>query len=208
MMQAICIVLLKIPFSCLFMIIVLGTVSFLWLCLFLHLFLRFPLYFTCPPPQTLLSSYHYQIFCLEVVAIHELSIYHQDVWKNIHSNFLFNWISDIFLPIFSIFQCIPPVFTLIYTVKLILHTFTYHSEHVIILNKHLTMIYFVWAAIIILIWLYPTWLRFWGSGSLAESKWYHYVMVEADSHLKLHPTSTLDIYKVLEHIDMLSIGIW
>jgi hypothetical protein len=33
-------------------------------------------------------------------------------------------------------------------------------------------------------------------------------MVEADSHLKLHPTSILDIYKVLEHIDMLSISIW
>jgi hypothetical protein len=28
-------------------------------------------------------------------------------------------------------------------------------------------------------------------------------MVEADSHLKLLPTSILDIYKVFEHIDML-----
>ncbi len=36
----------------------------------------------------------------------------------------------------------------------------------------------------------------------------HYVMVEADSHLKLLPASILDIYKVFEHIDMLSIGIW
>ena len=33
-------------------------------------------------------------------------------------------------------------------------------------------------------------------------------MVEADSHLKLFPTSILDIYKVFEHIDMLFIGIW
>jgi hypothetical protein len=33
-------------------------------------------------------------------------------------------------------------------------------------------------------------------------------MVEADSHLKLLSTSILDIYKVFEHIDMLSIGIW
>jgi hypothetical protein len=33
-------------------------------------------------------------------------------------------------------------------------------------------------------------------------------MVEADSHLKLLPTSIFDIYKVFEHIDMLSIGIW
>ncbi len=32
-------------------------------------------------------------------------------------------------------------------------------------------------------------------------------MVEADSHLNLLPTSILDIYKVLEHIDMLSICI-
>ncbi len=32
-------------------------------------------------------------------------------------------------------------------------------------------------------------------------------MVEADSHLKLLPASILDIYKVFEHIDMLSIDI-
>ena len=32
-------------------------------------------------------------------------------------------------------------------------------------------------------------------------------MVEADTHLKLLPASTLDIYKVSEHIDMLSMGI-
>jgi hypothetical protein len=32
-------------------------------------------------------------------------------------------------------------------------------------------------------------------------------MVEADSHLKLLLTSILDIYKVIEHIDMLSMGI-
>jgi hypothetical protein len=32
-------------------------------------------------------------------------------------------------------------------------------------------------------------------------------MVEADSHLKLLPTSILDIYKVFEHIDMVSMGI-
>ncbi len=34
-------------------------------------------------------------------------------------------------------------------------------------------------------------------------------MVEADSHLKLLPTSMLDMHKVFEHIDILSmIGIW
>ncbi len=32
-------------------------------------------------------------------------------------------------------------------------------------------------------------------------------MVEANIHLKLCPTSILDIYKVFEHIDMLSVGI-
>ncbi len=54
-----------------------------------------------------------------------------------------------------------------------------------------------------------TWLRVWGScsGSLVESTWCHYVMVEADSYLKLHPASSLSIYKMFEHIDMLSMGI-
>jgi hypothetical protein len=33
-------------------------------------------------------------------------------------------------------------------------------------------------------------------------------MIEADSHLKPLPTSILDVCKVVEHIDMLSIGIW
>ncbi len=180
-------------------------------------------------------------------------------------------IFTIFLPIFSIFQCIPPVFTLMYPVKLILHTFAYNTELVITLELYLIMIYFVRADIIIHIWLFipylpqilgfrvtcgvkwchyvmveayshlnashihirhiqsvwahwytvhghaesalhcythPTWLRFWGSGSLVESKWCHYVMVEADSHFKLLPPSILNIYKVFEHIDMLSIGIW
>jgi hypothetical protein len=32
-------------------------------------------------------------------------------------------------------------------------------------------------------------------------------MLEDDNRLKLLPTSILDIYKVFEHIDMLSIGI-
>jgi hypothetical protein len=32
-------------------------------------------------------------------------------------------------------------------------------------------------------------------------------MVEADSHLKLLPTSILDIHNAIEHIDMLSMGI-
>jgi hypothetical protein len=32
-------------------------------------------------------------------------------------------------------------------------------------------------------------------------------MVQADNHLKLLPTSILDIYKVFEHVDMLSSSI-
>ena len=32
-------------------------------------------------------------------------------------------------------------------------------------------------------------------------------MVQAYSHMKVLPTSILDIYKVFEHIDMQSIGI-
>ena len=34
-----------------------------------------------------------------------------------------------------------------------------------------------------------------------------YVMVEADSHLKVLPTSILDIYREFEHIEVLSIVI-
>jgi hypothetical protein len=33
-------------------------------------------------------------------------------------------------------------------------------------------------------------------------------MVEANSHLKLLPASALYIYKVFEHINMFSMGIW
>ncbi len=32
-------------------------------------------------------------------------------------------------------------------------------------------------------------------------------MVKADNHLKLPPTSILEIYKVFEHIDMILVGI-
>jgi hypothetical protein len=50
-------------------------------------------------------------------------------------------------------------------------------------------------------------LSFLGFGSLVESKWCHYVMVEADCHLKLLPLSILDTNKVFEHIDVLSMSI-
>jgi hypothetical protein len=36
----------------------------------------------------------------------------------------------------------------------------------------------------------------------------HHIMVEADSKLKLLPSSTLDKNRVFENIDMLSMGIW
>jgi hypothetical protein len=53
----------------------------------------------------------------------------------------------------------------------------------------------------------PNLLWVWGSGSLVESNWCDYVKVEADSHLKLLPPSTLEKYKVFEHIYRLSISI-
>ena len=40
---------------------------------------------------------------------------------------------------------------------------------------------------------HPIWLRFIGSGSLVESKCFHCVIVEADSHFKLLHASILDI---------------
>ncbi len=53
---------------------------------------------------------------------------------------------------------------------------------------------------------HTSWLSFVGSGLLVL-KWCHYVMVDADIHLKLLPSSILGINKVFEHIDVLSIGI-
>ncbi len=53
---------------------------------------------------------------------------------------------------------------------------------------------------------HTTWVIFWGSGSLVETKWCHYIMVEADSQLKLLPVSTLDIYKLFKHIHIMSIA--
>jgi hypothetical protein len=81
---------------------------------------------------------------------------------------------------------------------------------------HIRQIQSVWAICYAVHWhaeaalnsfTHTTWLRVWGSWSLVESKWCHYVMVKADSHLKLLPASILDICKVFELIDMLSIGI-
>ncbi len=57
----------------------------------------------------------------------------------------------------------------------------------------------------IISYTHTTWLIIWGSGSLV--KMMSCVMVLADSQHKLLPTSTSDMYKVLEH-DMLSMGKW
>ena len=71
-----------------------------------------------------------------------------------------------------------------------------------------TLICCPWAYGSSLTQLYPhTWLKFGGSESLVESKCCQYVLIETDSYLKLLPSSILDIYKVFEHIDMLSMGI-
>ncbi len=51
-------------------------------------------------------------------------------------------------------------------------------------------------------------VRFWQLWVIStEWKCCHDVMVEAEGHLKLISTSTLHIYKLFEHIDMLCIGI-
>ncbi len=66
-------------------------------------------------------------------------------------------------------------------------------------NKHIQSVWAHWYAVhrhavaALHSFTHPTWLRFWGSGSLVKSKWCDYVMVEADSHLKLLPTSILDM---------------
>jgi hypothetical protein len=71
-----------------------------------------------------------------------------------------------------------------------------------------TLICYPWAYSITLTQLYPIYclaqiLEFWITCGVKMMQ-----MVQADSHLKLLPTSILDISKVFEHIDMLSIGIW
>ncbi len=42
---------------------------------------------------------------------------------------------------------------------------------------------------------------------IVESKYCQYALVETDRHLKLLLSATLDIYKVFEKIDMMSMGI-
>ncbi len=50
--------------------------------------------------------------------------------------------------------------------------------------------------------------RFWSFGSLMEWNWCNYIMVEADTYLRLLPTSILGIYKVFEILVCCLKGIW
>ena len=52
------------------------------------------------------------------------------------------------------------------------------------------------------------WIIFEHSGSLGESKWYHYLMIEADIHLRPLPTFILDMYKVFQLLECCLKGIW
>jgi hypothetical protein len=56
---------------------------------FSTVFSCFTVFYLFPPPNTLLSCYYYQILCLDVVDIHVLSIWHQDMWKKSIGSFLF-----------------------------------------------------------------------------------------------------------------------
>ncbi len=50
--------------------------------------------------------------------------------------------------------------------------------------------------------------RFWNFGHLWNGKWCNFIMVEADIHLRLYPTSILDIYTVFEVLVCCLAGIW
>ncbi len=68
------------------------------------------------------------------------------------------------------------------------------GRHLKLLPASMLDIYKVIGHIYMLAQSYPPyWLGFLGSGSLVKSKRCHYIMVEADSHLKLLPSSVLDI---------------
>ena len=134
------IVQLQIPFLCLFMIIVWELSLFCVLVYVSTYFCTFHCISPVPPKYTiillLLPNILYRCCCYSCVEYLPSRYV-----KKINWDFLVYWTSAIFLPIFSIFQCIPPMFTLMYAVKLILHTFTYHTEHVITLGQHLIMLY-------------------------------------------------------------------
>ena len=116
---------------------------------------------------------------------------------------------------FCIFHCILPVPTPQYTIILLLlpnimlrycwFTYTEHLTSRYVKKIHWDFLVYCNYAILLPIFSNKK-LRFWGSRSLEESKWCHYVMVEPDNNLKLLPPTILDINKAFEHIDMLFIA--
>ncbi len=98
-----------------------------------RIFVLFTVFYLFPPPNTLLSCYYYQIICLDIVAIHVLSICHQDTWKK---SLGFSCLLDFryFCDNFWHFSVYSSRFYPMYTAKLMLQNFTYHTEHLITLE--------------------------------------------------------------------------
>ncbi len=147
--------------------------------------------YTCPSPPRLylLSSYYYQIFNIDGVAIHVLSICHQDMWKKSIGTYLFNEFQPFFyqiLAFFSVFLQFLPWCTLCktHTTHLYLSHWTCYHTWVASDNGLVCMCCYYHSQLII-----PYLAKILGYWVLVESKWCHYVMVEADSYLKCfsHP---------------------
>ncbi len=113
------------------------------------------------------------------------------------------------------FLCILPVFTPWYTIILLLLPTIFYRCCCYTCREYLPSRYVgknhrdflvYWISAIFLP-IFSNRHRFWGSGSLVVSKWCHYVMVEAESNLKLLPRFILNISKVFECIGVQSTGI-
>jgi hypothetical protein len=79
------------------------------------IFAFFTVFYLFPPSNTLLSCYYYQILCLDVVDIHVLSIWHQDMWKKSIGSFFFIGFPlffDPFLAFFNVFLPFLPCYML------------------------------------------------------------------------------------------------
>jgi hypothetical protein len=74
------------------------------------IFAFFTVFYLFPPPNTLISCYYYQILCLDVVDIHLLSIWHQDIWKKTIGFFLFIGFPLFFYPFGAFFNLFLPFF--------------------------------------------------------------------------------------------------
>jgi hypothetical protein len=88
-------------------------------------------------------------------------------------------------------NCFPPPYWMHtnWLSKLLWYPWAYSISHTQLYSPYLAQILGFWVTIV-------------------ESIWWDYVMIEVDSHLKLLPTSILDMQELFEHIDMLSTGIW